>query len=58
MSDFAWGGGGTDQVQYDQNNFTRVQKKHTYIYIKIDRQTMSTFRRFCDEQNGYEPLHY
>lgn len=25
MSDFAWGG--TDQVQYDQNNFTRVQKK-------------------------------
>lgn len=27
MSDFAWGGGGTDQVQYDQNNFTRVQKK-------------------------------
>lgn len=26
MSDFAWGGG-TDQVQYDQNNFTRVQKK-------------------------------
>lgn len=29
MSDFAWGwgGGGTDQVQYDQNDFTRVQKK-------------------------------
>lgn len=53
MSDFAFflgGGGGTDQVQYDQVKL--------YIYIKIDRQTMSTFRRFCDKQNGIEPLHF
>lgn len=57
MSDFAWGGGGA-QTKYNTIRIILHVFKRKVLYIKIDRQTMSTFRRFCDEQNGIEALHY
>lgn len=56
MSDFAWGGGA--QTKYNTIRIILHVFKRNVLYIKIDRQTMSTFRRFCDEQNGIEALHY